>query len=573
MAAKPRPHVARALAYAKAVVAGKVPACKWVRMACQRHLDDLAASRRKGARWVFDAGKAEAICTFAELLPHVKGHWAIPKPGDPTSTLIRLEDWDCFFLAVVFGWLERSTKHRRFRVAYLEVPRKNGKSVLAAIVGLYGLAADGEFGAEIYSGAGSEKQAWEVFRPAKQMAERTPTFLAHYGVQVNAKGLVILANGSRFEPIIGKPGDGASPSIAIIDEYHEHPDATLYDTMLTGMGARQQPLALVITTAGSNIGGPCYALRQQMQAMLSGTQPDDRLFALMYGLDDGDNWATEAALRKANPNYGVSVSAVFLKDKQREAVSHARHQTPFKTKHLNVWVTARDAWMNSEWWSRQADRELDPAAFVGEPCFVGVDLASRVDLASTCRVYRRQLEDEVHFYAFWRTYAPRSTVDDPKNQHYQGWAEDGWLVATEGEDQDYDRIASDLVADVGGSLAAVAVDPWNSRALTDLLRLAGVSPEQIIEVPQQVAHLSGPMKDIEAAVKAGRFHHVGDPCATWQIGNVTVREDPNDNIFPRKDRRENKIDAALALILAMTRAVIGGDSGSIYDTRGPVALG
>lgn len=164
----------------------------------------------------------------------------------------------------------------------LLVPRKNGKSALAAAIGLYMLVADGEHGAEVYSGATSEKQAWEVFRPAKLMAQRSPALLSHFGLTVNAKNLHVLGNGSRFEPIIGTPGDGASPSCAIVDEYHEHPTDVLYSTMETGMGAREQPLMLVITTAGDNIAGPCYSMQQEAQAMLEGTRPDDEMFALIY---------------------------------------------------------------------------------------------------------------------------------------------------------------------------------------------------------------------------------------------------------------------------------------------------
>ena len=550
-----RPHVNKANTYARGVVAGRILAGKWVKLACGRHLDDLRRSRSASYPYVFDRDAAERVCAFAELMPHVKGHWA--GAGDETAQRIQLEPWQCFVLASVFGWMERRTGFRRFRIAYVEVPRKNGKSSLGAVVGNYCLAAEQEPGAEIYSGATSEKQAWEVFRPAKQMAQRTPAFREIYGVQVNAKGMVIPANGSRFEPVIGKPGDGASPSLAIVDEYHEHPDSTLYDTMITGMGARRQPLMLVITTAGTDTGGACFALHEQVQRMLDGTKPDDRLWGCIYSIDAEDNWTDDAALRKANPNYGVSVSADFLQGQQREAIANARKQSVFKTKHLNVWVTARDAWLNMEWWHRQADPTMQAEDFAGEPCFFGADLASRLDLAAVARVFRRDVEGEAHYYAFVRTYCPLSTVEDPARAHYQQWAAEGWLIATDGDDTDHRRIADDVAADAGaGGLAALAVDPWNSSGLTTLVRESGLSESVIVEVPQTTAHLSSPMKDLEAAVKSGRFHHDGNPCLAWQMSNVTCREDANENIFPRKERPENKIDAAVALINAMSRAVV-----------------
>lgn len=549
------PHVEKATRYAKDVVAGKILACKWVRLACKRHLNDLKRARTKGYPFKFDPAKAEKACQFAELLPHVKGKWAAGE-----SPTIHLEPHQCFRRSMKFGWVEKKTGRRRFRVSYEEIPRKNAKSTDAAIDGLYFLTADKEMGAEVYSGATSEKQAWEVFRPAKQMAERTPEFLEHYGVEVNAKSLTVLSTGGRFEPIIGKPGDGASPSLAIVDEYHEHPDETLYDTMETGMGAREHPMMYVITTAGEDIGGPCYALHDRVTKMLDGAA-DERLFGIIYSIDTDDDWTSEEALKKANPNYGVSVDVEYLREQQRAAINDARKQNTFKTKHLNVWGSARAPWMNMEWWNRCADPELSPAQFIGESAAFGGDLASRLDLASTAHMFRREMEDGTHYYAFGRHYCPRAAVEDPKNKHYQKWALEGHLTPTEGNDIDFDRIASDVLEDgKQHSLASFMADPWNARALTDLLKREGIAEDMVIEVPQQTQHLSAPMKDLEAAVAAGRFHHTGDPVLTWAVANLTVRPDANDNVFPRKDRPENKIDPAVALILAFKGAQFMVDS-------------
>jgi len=565
--------VERAMAYAKAVTAGKVLACAWVRLACRRHLEDLKRARTKAYPYKFDTEKAERVCRFAELFPHVKGHWAIPQPGKPDATRIRLEDWQAFVLCVLFGWVGKAKPHhRRFRVAYIEVPRKNGKSVLAAVIGLYGFAADGEYGAEVYSGATSEKQAWEVFRPAKQMAEKTPEFLEAYGVQVNAASIIIPGNGSRFEPVIGKPGDGASPSIAITDEYHEHPDSTQFDTMVTGMGARLQPMMLVITTAGENLEGPCFALHDRVIGMLKGVDPDEQLFGIIYTIDDGDDWTTEDALRKANPNFAVSVSADFLRRQQQTAIGSSRDQGIVKTKHLNVWVTSRSAWMNMEWWNRQADTSLTLDQFLGEPCIITADLASKIDLASVSLLFRRTVEGEDHFYVFGRYYVPEATVQDPRNRHYQGWARDGILVATEGDEIDQDRIKEDLLADCRRfQVLELGFDEWGAIKLAQELQKERLT---VVRIPQTVKHMSEPMKTLEAKVKAGRLHHDGNPCLTWMMSNVTVRPDANDNIFPRKDRVENKIDGAVTTIMAIARmTVLPEPKRSVYESRGVRALG
>ena len=250
--------------YAKDVVAGKILVCKWIQLLAQRHLDDLAASKRKDFPYKFDPAKAEKVAKFLQLLPHTKGKWGGKKQ------LIKLEPWQLFSVCVPFGWVRKKDGTRRYRTILVFVPRKNGKSIIGGGVGLYMFVADGEFGAEVYSGATTEKQAWEVFRPAKLMVERTDDLREHYGVDVNASNMVVLADGSRFEPVIGKPGDGSSPSCSVVDEYHEHQDSTLYDTMETGMGAREQPIMLVITTAGSSIGGPCHQLIRDSERMLEG---------------------------------------------------------------------------------------------------------------------------------------------------------------------------------------------------------------------------------------------------------------------------------------------------------------
>ena len=230
-----RDYSAIARQYAGDVTKGSVSACKSIRLQCQRFLDELKAQKGKAFPYRFDEAKAARVCKFIERLPHSKGKWA-------RSGTIRLEPWQVWILCCAFGWLHKAGNRagtRRFRVLFIVVPRKNGKSALSAGIGLYMLCADGEYGAEVYSGATNEKQAWEVFKPAQLMAKRTPALLRHFGLEVNAKSLVKVADSSKFETIVGDPGDGQSPSCSIHDEYHEHPDDGQVNTMQTGMGARE----------------------------------------------------------------------------------------------------------------------------------------------------------------------------------------------------------------------------------------------------------------------------------------------------------------------------------------------
>lgn len=546
-----------ATAYAKDVVEGRIVACKWHRLACERHLKDLQRIGSDGFPYIWNPKltdtkersyyPAERICWFGELMPHIKGDWAARRQ------LIKLENWQIFILSSIFGWVHRETFKRRFRVADIIVPRKNAKSTLAAVIGLYMLAVDEEFGAEVYSGATSQDQALEVFRPALLMSRSTPRFIQKYGITLNVSNLSIAENNSKFEPVIGKPGDGASPSCAIVDEYHEHKTSDLFDTMQTGMGARSQPLVLVITTAGSDISGPCYLHQVELQKILEGVIVNDQRFGIVFTIDEDDEWTSEEALKKANPNFGISVDAEYLKGQQQDAQTNPRKQNTFKTKHLNVWVAAASPWLNLFNLQKAGDATLTPDALEWDGGTAGLDLASKQDIASYVKLFWRDLEDGRHYYAFSRNYAPEAAIEKEENAHYQAWVNTGHLIETPGNMISLEQIQEDVIEDAGQlPIGEVAKDPWGGQQLGANLEEQGIT---VVDIPQQVRFLSEPMKEIQALVDAGRFHHDDNPCYVWQLSNVEVKEDRNENIFPRKARATNKIDAAVATIIAMNRAL------------------
>ena len=539
------PHVEAAEAYARAVVAGEVPACRFVILACKRHLEGLEREHDPAYPYRLDRKAAAKVCRFLELLPHVKGKWARERAR------LKLERWQAFAVVNVFGWKRKADGLRRYREVYIEVPRKNGKSAFTAGIGLYMLTADGEHGAEVYSGATTEKQAWEVFGPARLMAKNTEPLLEAFGVVVGAKNLHVITTASKFEPIIGKPGDGASPSFSITDEYHEHQTADQYDTMVTGMGAREQPIAWVITTAGADTAGPCYAQRMKAADTLEGKVENDELFALIFTLDDGDDWTAEAALWKANPNMGVSVFADFLRGRQRDAIANPRDQSTFKTKHLNLWVTAAAPFFNLEQWTRLGDPTLTLERVRHLECVGALDLASKLDIAARLFLFWELRDGLAHYYAIGRFYLPKARADDPRLKHYAGWVKQGHLVATPGNVTDYNYIEADLKADAERvPLLEIGADPHNATQL--ITRLGDhLGHDRVVEIPQTVAHLSEPMKEAQAVIVDGRIHHDGNPVLTWMIGNVTAQEDRNQNVFPRKEGPERKIDGAVALIIAM----------------------
>lgn len=549
-AKKTYPLVKAAEAYARQVISGKIPACKWIKLACRKHLDELKLSKSADFPYYFDPAKAERVAKFLQLLPHTKGKWASKRE------LIKLEGWQLFSVCIPFGWVRKKDNTRRYRTILIFVPRKNGKSIIGGGVGVYMFTADGEFGAEVYSGATTEKQAWEVFRPAKLMVDRTPELRDHYGVEVNASNMCRLDDGSRFEPVIGKPGDGSSPSCAIVDEFHEHQDSTLFDTMETGMGAREQPLMLVITTAGSSIGGPCHQLVRDAERMLEGAIDRPDLWAMLYTIDPGDDWTSEAVLIKANPNYGVSINGDFLQARQRDAMQSAAKQATFRTKHLNEWVGAKNAWLNMLRW-KEAPARKSLAELEGRPCIIGLDLASKIDIAGNLLLFP-PVEGDPIWHVHGRYYLPEVRVIeelDSNTARYREFDALGLLTLTDGEVIDFEVIKEDLREFAGRfDVQQVAYDPWQATQLAQEMQAEGLL---MVEVRQTVQNISEPMKELEAMTLRKVLAHGDCPILTWMASNVIAKLDVKDNIYPNKERPENKIDGIVGLIMAISRAIAG----------------
>lgn len=549
----------RAEKYANAVINGKIPACKHVKNSCKRFKKDLKRKdlyqynprlkkqnpAEEGNRW----------CRFLEKLPHVKGKWAAK------GELFVLSEWQIFCTINMFGWHYKKTGRRRFREAYIEVPRKNGKSFWVGGIGVGMFAIDDEYGAEVYCGATTEKQAWEIFRPAKMIVERTPALRERFGIEVNAKSLTILSEGSRFEPVIGNPGDGASPSCGIADEFHEHVTSDLVDTFQTGMGARDNPLQINITTAGADTGGPCYAKRDDVIQILKGAVEDDTIFGIIYTIDEGDEWDTIEALKKANPNLGISVDEDFLKAQLAQARRSATKQVSYKTKHLDLWVGAKAAWMNTLAYQACRKKKLNIEDFKGRRCYVAVDLASKIDIASLAILFLP--ENGGKFAAFVWHYLPEDTILEGGNTRYKAWHSSGHLIATPGNVIDYEYIEDDLKElKSNHEIIELPYDPFQATQFS--VRMMGEG-FPMIELGATVKNFSEPMKELEALILKKNIEFTMDPVLMWMFGNVVARMDKKDNIFPNKERNENKIDGVIALIMTINRAIQGKETGSLDD--------
>ena len=691
-----------------------------------------------------------------------------------------MEPWQVFILTTVFGWVDDKGR-RRFKTAYIEVPRKNGKSSISSLVALYCLAADGEKGAEVYSAATTRDQARIVWQDAKHMAKNSPGLKSKFGVDITAHSIHVTETASYFKALSRDQGgnlDGLNVHCAIIDELHAHKTRDIFDVIETATGAREQPLLWLITTAGFNRAGICYEQRAYSLKILAGLE-DKEYFGIVYTLDDAikthldpldgikkleelcdcrsvpttlienhylkacakhaitgngqridlghttasihqdllsrlgfavvattepsskkiqstrldklqtegdgqerikrksrkllsagdreiskqsligkglrntglqqkntasstalsqevvpsaksanelcalitatnqalseacsvpsatlqsvcletlrraysehsptcsalsylslqaeglilnlpaDDWQDPKSWAKANPNWGVSVKPEDIERKARKAMEMAAAQNNFLTKHCNLWVNADTAWMDMRAWERCGDPALDISDFEGLPCFGGLDLATKTDIASRVFVFER---DGI-LHAFDRHYLPEETVENNANSQYSGWEIDGYLTATPGNITDYDVIEDDILIDAKRfRVEEFGYDPFQATQMSGHLVANGLP---MVQVGQTVKNLSEPMKELEALVIAGKFKHNGNPVLSWMISNVVAHVDAKDNIYPRKEFPQNKIDGVVALLIAINRWSAQEDTGHAYQDRGFITL-
>lgn len=543
---EPQPHVDFAVQYAQDCISGAETAGQLTIRACERFLRDLT---RADWEWHFEAWRAERVCEFVESLPHIKGEWAKRREK------LKLEPWQCFILCNIFGFVD-AEGFRRFRTAYIEVARKNAKSTLAAAVALFMLKEDFEVGAEVYSAATTRDQAKIVFNVARAMAKRTPEVqlrvLAHkiHDTESDSVCQALHAQGETL--------DGYNIHCAINDELHAWTKRSVYDVIETATGSRRQPLMFNITTAGDNTNGICWDQRNYVTRILDGKAEDESYFGLIYTLDKDDDWTDRDVWKKANPNLGVSVYPMDLESQARKAAEVVSAQNAFLTKRMNVWMNSAIAWMNMRQWNACIDPTLNLEHFTGEPCWTGLDLASKIDINSAAQVFSRQVDGKQHLYAFMRHWLPEAAVIDEPTGQYDGWARSGHIRTTPGNIIDTDQIEHDLMEEVIGpfDLQELAVDPMhNSTQVSVHMAQEGI---QTVDVRPTVLNFSEAMKWLEAFVKDGRFH-TNCPVLTWMIGNVEVKVDYKDNIYPRKagDQPNRKIDGVIALLMAINRCMAG----------------
>jgi phage terminase large subunit-like protein len=535
--------------YAEAVLAGEIVAGQLVRLACERHLRDLEQAAAKG--WIFDEEAVNKVVTFFYHLRHSKGEWA----GQP----LLLEPWQAFILGSLIGWKDASTGFRRYRLAYVEVARKNGKSTLSAGLGLYLMLADKEPGAEIYCAATKRDQAKIVWSEAARMRDKSPDLTKRVGKFVN--NLHVVDSASKMEPLGADADtmDGLNPHGVIIDELHAHKNRQIVDVMETALGARRQPLQLEITTAGYDRQTVCWERREYVRKLLECTLQDETVFGFVATIDDGDDWADEAVWQKANPNLNVSVKVDYLRNKAQKAIKVPAAQNAFRRLHLDVWTEAEETWLTAETWeSVQAD-DLRLEDYYGRRCWIGLDLAFKRDLTAMAMVFELDDASKVAFVRFW---APADGIverEDRDGVHYRLWRDQGYLVTTPGPVVDYSFVASELAElNENVEIVGVACDAYKRPELAAELDDIGAGAITLVDHPQGYRKGAGtelwmPRSVIatEEAIVKGSLRIQRNPILTWNAASVVMVRDAEGNPKPDKRKSTGRIDGVTALIQAL----------------------
>jgi phage terminase large subunit-like protein len=509
-------------------------------MAAHRHLDDLA---RIDSRWHFDSKKVEKVCIFIESLTL--------DSGNP----FRLQDFQVWIVANLMGWVDDAGL-RKYIEALIIISKGNGKSPLAGALALWFAFFDGKRKSEVYCGATSLNQALEIHKYARDFVDAQKAF-ARMGVTAQ-KMSIYSTKGDVFKPVIGRGKHGPKPYLAILDELHQAISPDLYDTLRTGCNKVVNSLLLTVSTAGDLVeNNPCYQLQQQAQKALDGSLPNDRLFAALYVADDSVEWTSPEALRMSNPNLGISNDAEKIRLAQEEATRNPAKQGTFKAMHLGIWTNTTSQWMNMQAWNKCADSSLTPESLADAPCWLGIDTSSKLDLSSIVKLFRRDIDGKTHYYAFAHNYLPETQVNLPENQHYQRWAIEGWLTPTDGSAIDFAKLEEDALEDIRShNVEAVCFDPAHG-GLGLVQRLVEATNVTQVETPQRVVVISPAMKELEACIADGRFHFDGDPVMTWCASNIQTKETANGLYrMPDKDQPENKIDTAMALLFALSQAMV-----------------
>lgn len=538
----------KGIQYAKDVVSGKILACQWVKLACKRFLDDINSQD-----YYFDEKKYNTLTTFTGVMKHYSSGAA----GKPFI----LEPWEDFIICNIFCLYRVDTRRRKYKTAHISVSRKNGKTTLAAALGLFSLIADGEPASSVIMAANSREQAHIDFDAASAFARQLDP--RKKSLKVLRNEIVFQKNNASLKVISAdaSTGDGLNPQLVILDELHEAPDSKLFDVLRSGQGFREQPLMLSITTAGFRIGGFCNQYEDYCKEILMGQKVDDTLFALLYTLDDGDDWTDESNFIKSNPNLGVTVKRDWLSEQVNQAKNSPTLEVGVKTKNLNVWCSSSTTWI-PEQYIRKSLMDVDLTEFKNKNnylVYLGFDLAAISDLTAVSIMFVDP-DTEEYFFKTWY-YLPKSALDGKYNSElYKMWSSKGFLTLTDSETTDYNYIQNQIVYlyetfDVQG----VFFDSWNAQMLVNNLTNLGLP---MTAYSQSIGNFNKPTKEMERLVLSDKVRFDNNPITRFCFDSVELKVDLNGNSKPVGDHNAKKIDGVISMLNAL-----GGYLSVIYGNQ------
>ncbi len=545
-AGKPRVFVTIADTYVRDVGAGRIVACRWTKLACERFLRMRSQATGVSNAFTWSPNHVQDVCAFIEKLPHVEGRW--------TTATIRLEPWQVFMLAATYGFRRRTDGGRLVTTVFFQVARKSAKSTLVAACALYHLAVEKEPGGQVVCGATTGSQARIVFGIMQRMVKRA-AWLRALELTVFANAITFDATGASAKPINAKSStqDGLNPSFISLDESHAQ-DFGLHDVLKSAQGSRVDPMLMAPTTAGYSLTSVGYALRSTAMKLLEGVIEADHLFAALYELDEGDDWKDETTWIKASPMIGVTPTLEYVRRYRDDAVATPGLQGEFEVKIANRWLHAANTWLSMPAWARCSDPALRLEDFEHEPCWIGVDLAERDDIAAVALCFVRA--DVV--YVFVRGYLPSLVVTERARTvpAYQQWVQAGELIVTDGNMTDYPTIEADLRSDCERfDVRDIAIERFGALNLAANLTTSGL-PARVESKNGKV--FTAPAKDLEARIRAQQLRHTGSSFLTWQVSNACVERRRDGSLLPIKEAAmsPNKIDAVDAIVLALSGMVV-----------------
>lgn len=501
---------------------------------------------------MFDASKAARAVKFINNLKHTKGVWH----GVPFDLL----PWQDKIIRDIFGTVKEDG-YRQYNTAYVEIPKKNGKSELAAAIALYLTCGDGEWGAEVYGCAADRQQASIVFDVAVDMVDQSPALKKRIKPVLSQKRLVYMPTGSFYQVLSSESftKHGLNVHGVIFDELHAQPNRQLYDVMTKGSGdARKQPLFFLITTAGNDRNSICYEVHQKAEDILRGKKHDPTFYPVIYGIEDDDDWTDEKNWYKANPSLDHTIDIEKVRAAFISAKDNPAEENLFRQLRLNQWVKQSVRWMPMHIWEK-CSFEVNPEKLKGRECYGGLDLSSSTDITAFVLVFPPIPGDD-KYYVLPHFWIPEENLDlRVRRDHvpYDIWKQQGYLKTTEGNVIHYGFIEK-LIEDLGTKyhIKEIAFDRWGAVQMTQNLEGAGFT---VVPFGQGYRDMSPPTKELMKLTLEKRIAHGGHPALSWMMDNIHVRTDPAGNIKPDKEKSTEKIDGAVAMIMALDRAIRNED--------------